>query len=108
MRISRVIALCTFSALFVACAIESTSNATPTASQTSAPFTPIVVESTDTPLPAPPTPTSAPSATAAPTEPGKTPSGAELISVEMIEIREWSVHDGERQRWSRFQARASS
>ena len=86
MRIFKAIALCTFSALFVACAIESTSNATPTVLQTSVPFTPIVVQSTDTPLPAPPTPTSAPTATAAPTEPGKTPSGADLITIEMMDI----------------------
>jgi formylglycine-generating enzyme required for sulfatase activity len=86
MRVINVIALCALSALFVACAIESSSSGTLTTGQTSAPFTPIIIESTDTPLPAPPTPTSAPAATAAPTQAGKTPSGAELITVEMIEI----------------------
>lgn len=86
MRVFIVFALCTLSALLVGCAIESSSSATPTAAQTSAPFTPIVIEPTDTPLPPPPTPTSAPSATPAPTQAGKTPSGADLISVEMIDI----------------------
>jgi formylglycine-generating enzyme required for sulfatase activity len=86
MRVINVLALCALSALFVACAIESSSNVTPAGSQTSAPFTPIVIKSTDTPLAAPPTPTSAPTATAAPTLAGKTPSGADLITVEMVQI----------------------
>lgn len=80
------IALCILAILLVACGIESPTLATPSSSQTAAPFTPIVVQPTDTPLPAPPTPTSAPTATPAPTEAGKTPSAADLITVEMVSI----------------------
>ncbi len=86
MRLVHAILLCMLSILFVACAIESPSGATPTVAQPTQVFTPIVIQPTDTPLPAPPTPTTAPTSTPAPTQAGETPSPVDLITAQMIEI----------------------
>lgn len=90
----QVLPIFALSALLVACAIESSTSATPTPSQSSEPFTPIVVQPTNTPQQSPPTPTSAPTATAAPTQAGKTPSGGDLVVVEMVEIPGGAVKMG--------------
>lgn len=86
MRSIHLIVLLSLSALFFGCAIESSSGTTPAPAQTTAAFTPIVIQSTDTPLAAPPTPTVAPSLTPAPTQAGSTPAPVESITVEMVSV----------------------